>query len=159
MGGHQWPLVAIAHLASSRRHAPRRLVMDQAHPQSPSRHRCQCQARHTHAPSPIAQTLHVQKQPRPSPQADAAAKVDVAKLVKLTTHSKPQATTHWSTRTMAQKLDVSAARVSLYKHENESRRALERGLEDVMTLRCQIVSLREKVAANQHRVVDKIITV
>lgn len=96
--------------------------------------------------------------PGPAHRLTLPAKVDVAKLVKLTTHGKPQATTHWSTRTMAQKLDVSAARVSLYKHENESRRALERGLEDVMTLRCQIVSLREKVATNQHRVVDKIIT-
>lgn len=47
--------------------------------------------------------------------------------------------------------------MSLYEHENESRHALERDLEDVMELRSQIVSLREKVAANQHRVADKIV--
>jgi hypothetical protein len=48
--------------------------------------------------------------------------------------------------------------MSLYEHEKESRHALEKDLEDVMELRNQIVSLREKVAANQHRVADKIIT-
>ena len=41
-------------------------------------------------------------------------KVDVARLVKLTTGSKPQAATHWSTRTMATELDISAACVSRY---------------------------------------------
>jgi transposase len=39
-------------------------------------------------------------------------KVDVARLVELTTESKPKAATHWSTRTMAAELGVSAASVS-----------------------------------------------
>lgn len=46
--------------------------------------------------------------PRGAPQA----KVDVARLVALTTESKPEAATHWSTRTMAAELGVSAASVS-----------------------------------------------
>ena len=39
-------------------------------------------------------------------------KVDVARLVELTTQSKPAAATHWSTRKMAAELGVSAASVS-----------------------------------------------
>ena len=35
-------------------------------------------------------------------------KVDVAQLVELTTQSKPEAATHWSTRKMAAELGVSA---------------------------------------------------
>lgn len=46
--------------------------------------------------------------------------------------------------------------MSLYEAETESRHALEKDLEDVMELRNQIVSLREKVVANQHRVADQI---
>ena len=38
-------------------------------------------------------------------------KVDVARLVELTTQSKPKAATHWSTRTMGQALGVSASTV------------------------------------------------
>lgn len=47
---------------------------------------------------------------------------------------------------------------ALYEAETESRHALEKDLEDVMELRGQIVSLREKVVANQHRVADNIAT-
>lgn len=46
--------------------------------------------------------------------------------------------------------------MALYEAETESRHALEKDLEDVMELRNQIVSLREKVVANQHRVADQI---
>jgi hypothetical protein len=46
--------------------------------------------------------------------------------------------------------------MSLYEQEEESRHALEKDLEDVMALRAQIVALREKVSANQHRVADGI---
>ena len=37
---------------------------------------------------------------------------DVARLVELTTQGKPEAATHWSTRTMAAEIGVSAASVS-----------------------------------------------
>ena len=46
------------------------------------------------------------------PRGAPPVKVDVARLVALTTESKPRAATHWSTRTMAAELDVSAASVS-----------------------------------------------
>ena len=46
------------------------------------------------------------------PRGAPPVKVDVARLVKLTTESKPKAATHWSTRTMAAELGVSAASVS-----------------------------------------------
>ena len=49
---------------------------------------------------------------RDLPRGAPPVKVDVARLVALTTESKPQAATHWSTRTMAAELDVSAASVS-----------------------------------------------
>jgi len=39
-------------------------------------------------------------------------KVDVARLVELTTQSQPKAATHWSTRVMAAELGVSAASIS-----------------------------------------------
>ncbi len=45
-------------------------------------------------------------------------KVDVARLVALTTQSQPEAATHWSTRTMAAKLGVSAASVSRHWRAN-----------------------------------------
>lgn len=44
----------------------------------------------------------------------------------------------------------------IYEHEGQNRHALEKDLEDVMELRSQIVALREKVVANQHRVADGI---
>ena len=49
---------------------------------------------------------------RDLPRGAPPVKVDVARLVKLTTESKPEAATHWSTRTMAAELGVSAASVS-----------------------------------------------
>ena len=49
---------------------------------------------------------------RDLPRGAPPVKVDVARLVELTTQSTPQAATHWSTRTMAAALGVSAASVS-----------------------------------------------
>ena len=46
------------------------------------------------------------------PRGAPPVKVDVVRLVELTTESKPKAATHWSTRTMATELGVSAASVS-----------------------------------------------
>lgn len=49
---------------------------------------------------------------RDLPRGAPPMKVDVARLVELTVESTPDAATHWSTRTMAAKLGVSAASVS-----------------------------------------------
>ena len=49
---------------------------------------------------------------RDLPRGAPPVKVDVARLLALTTESKPEAATHWSTRTMAAELGVSAASVS-----------------------------------------------
>ena len=49
---------------------------------------------------------------RDLPRGAPPAKVDAARLVELTTQSQPAAATHWSTRTMAAVLGVSAATVS-----------------------------------------------
>lgn len=46
------------------------------------------------------------------PRGAPPVKVDVPRLVKLTTESKPDTATHWSTRTMATELGVSASSVS-----------------------------------------------
>ena len=46
---------------------------------------------------------------RDLPRGAPPTKVDVARLVELTTQTKPKAATHWSTRTMAAELGVSAA--------------------------------------------------
>ncbi len=46
------------------------------------------------------------------PRGAPPVKVNVVRLVELTTESKPKAATHWSTRTMATELGVSAASVS-----------------------------------------------
>src|SRR5450755_3785787 len=46
------------------------------------------------------------------PRGAPPVTVDVARLVELTTQTKPAAATHWSTRTMAAELGVSAASVS-----------------------------------------------
>lgn len=45
---------------------------------------------------------------------------------------------------------------SIYERAAENRGHLEKDLEDVNDLRNEIVGLREKIAANQHRVADKI---
>ncbi|UUZ67997.1 IS630 family transposase [Polaromonas sp. P2-4] len=44
--------------------------------------------------------------------------VDVARLVELTTQSKPEAATHWSTRTLAGEMGISAASVARYWRKN-----------------------------------------
>jgi transposase len=49
---------------------------------------------------------------RDLPRGSPPTKVDVARLVELTTKSTPMAATHWSTRKMAAELGVSAASVS-----------------------------------------------
>ncbi len=49
---------------------------------------------------------------RDLPRGAPPVKVDVARLVELTTQSKPEAATHWSTRKMAAELGVSAASIS-----------------------------------------------
>jgi len=54
-------------------------------------------------------------------------KVNVARLVELTTQSKPAGATHWSTRTMAQELGVSAASVSRHWRANGLKPHLVRG--------------------------------
>ncbi len=46
---------------------------------------------------------------RDLPRGAPPVTVDVARLVELTTQSKPEAATHWSTRTMAAELGISAA--------------------------------------------------
>ena len=49
---------------------------------------------------------------RDLPRGAPPAKVDIVRLVALTTEGKPEAATHWSSRTMAAELGVSAASVS-----------------------------------------------
>ena len=44
----------------------------------------------------------------------------------------------------------------IYERAAENRAHLEKDLEDVNDLRNEVVGLREKIAANQHRVADKI---
>jgi transposase len=55
---------------------------------------------------------------RDLPRGAPPSTVDVARLVELTTQSKPVAATHWSTRTMAAELGVSAASVSRHWRKN-----------------------------------------
>jgi transposase len=64
---------------------------------------------------------------RDLPRGAPPVKVDVAKLVELTTQSTPQAGTQWSTRTMAQELGVSAASVSRHWRANGLKPHLVRG--------------------------------
>jgi transposase len=64
---------------------------------------------------------------RDLPRGAPPVKVDVTKLVELTTQSKPEAATHWSTRTMAEKLGVSAASVSRHWRANGLKPHLVRG--------------------------------
>lgn len=49
---------------------------------------------------------------RDLPRGAPPLKVDVARLVELTTQSKPEVATHWSTRTMAKVLGVDATSVA-----------------------------------------------
>lgn len=64
---------------------------------------------------------------RDLPRGAPPAKVDVARLVELTTQSKPEAATHWSTRKMAATLDVSAASISRHWRANGLKPHLVRG--------------------------------
>lgn len=64
---------------------------------------------------------------RDLPRGAPPTRVNVARLVGLTTQSKPVAATHWSTRTMAAKLGVSAASVSRHWRANGLKPHLVRG--------------------------------
>lgn len=64
---------------------------------------------------------------RDLPRGAPPVKVDVARLVELTTQSKPAVATHWSTRTMAEKLGVSAASVSRHWRAHGLKPHLVRG--------------------------------
>jgi len=55
---------------------------------------------------------------RDLPRGAPPAKVNVERLLELTTQSQPEAATHWSTRTMAAALGVSAASVSRHWRAN-----------------------------------------
>ena len=64
---------------------------------------------------------------RDLPRGAPPKTVDVARLVELTTQSKPEAATHWSTRTMAAQLGVSAASVSRHWRAHGLKPHLVRG--------------------------------
>jgi len=66
---------------------------------------------------------------RDLPRGAPPVKMDVARLVELTTQSKPAAATHWSTRTMAAELGVSAASVSRHWRANGLKPHRVRGFE------------------------------
>ena len=64
---------------------------------------------------------------RDLPRGAPPVKVNVARLVELTTQSKPEAARHWSTRKMAAELDVRAASVSRHWRKNGLRPHWVRG--------------------------------
>jgi transposase len=64
---------------------------------------------------------------RDLPRGAPPITVDVARLVELTTQSTPEAATHWSTRTMAAELGVSAASVSRHWRANGLKPHIVRG--------------------------------
>ncbi|HMN76366.1 MAG TPA: IS630 family transposase [Burkholderiaceae bacterium] len=64
---------------------------------------------------------------RDLPRGAPPVTVDVARLVELTTQSKPEAATHWSTRTMAAELGTSASSVSRHWRKNGLEPHLVRG--------------------------------
>ena len=64
---------------------------------------------------------------RDLPRGAPPSKVDVARLVELTTQTKPKAATHWSTRKMAAELGVSAASVSRHWRANGLKPHVVRG--------------------------------
>ena len=64
---------------------------------------------------------------RDLPRGSPPAKVDVARLVELTTQTTPTAATHWSTRKMAAELGVSAASVSRHWRANGLKPHIVRG--------------------------------
>jgi transposase len=64
---------------------------------------------------------------RDLPRGAPPSTVDAARLIELTTQSKPEAATHWSTRTLAAELGVSAASVSRHWRKNGLKPHLVRG--------------------------------
>ena len=64
---------------------------------------------------------------RDLPRGAPPSTVDAARLIELTTQSKPEGATHWSTRTMAAELGVSAASVSRHWRKNGLKPHLVRG--------------------------------
>jgi transposase len=64
---------------------------------------------------------------RDLPRGAPPGKVDVQRLVELTTQSKPEAATHWSTRKMGAKLGVSASTVMRHWQANGLKPHLVRG--------------------------------
>jgi transposase len=64
---------------------------------------------------------------RDLPRGAPPMTVDVARLVELTTQSKPEAATHWSTRTMAAQIGASAASVSRHWRAHGLKPHLVRG--------------------------------
>ena len=64
---------------------------------------------------------------RDLPRGAPPVTVDVARLVELTTQSKPKAATHWSTRTMAAQIGASAASVSRHWRAHGLKPHLVRG--------------------------------
>jgi len=64
---------------------------------------------------------------RDLPRGAPPMKVDVAKLVELTTQSQPKAATHWSTRKMAAELGVSASSVMRHWQANGLKPHIVRG--------------------------------
>jgi transposase len=64
---------------------------------------------------------------RDLPRGAPPAKVDVAKLVELTTQTRPEASTHWSTRKMAAVLEVSPSTVMRHWQANGLKPHLVRG--------------------------------
>ncbi|MDP1533840.1 MAG: IS630 family transposase [Rubrivivax sp.] len=66
---------------------------------------------------------------RDLPRGAPPVKVDVAKLVELTTQSTPEAATHWSTRKMAAVLEVSPSTVMRHWQANGLKPHLVRGVQ------------------------------
>ena len=64
---------------------------------------------------------------RDLPRGAPPVTVDVARLVELTTQTKPEAATHWSTRTMAAQIGASAASVSRHWRAHGLKPHLVRG--------------------------------
>ena len=64
---------------------------------------------------------------RDLPRGAPPQTVAVARLIELTTQSKPEAATHWSTRSMAKELGVSAASVSRHWRKHGLKPHLLRG--------------------------------
>ena len=64
---------------------------------------------------------------RDLPRGAPPSTVDAGRLIELTTQSKPEGATHWSTRTLAAELGVSAASVSRHWRKNGLKPHLVRG--------------------------------